>query len=115
LIKCAEDKRRYVIQFLWSEGVETNQIYGRIAVQYGITIWARGKFVNERIDSRRARKSVDDNCSEWLSAVPYYEVKKQISQCIWNNERISTVEITSKMIVRYGSAMAFHTIIFVMR
>jgi hypothetical protein len=35
LIEFTKEQQRCVILFLWSEGVETGEIYGRIDTQYG--------------------------------------------------------------------------------
>jgi hypothetical protein len=35
MVECAKEQHQYVIRFLWSEGVKTGEIYGRMSVQYG--------------------------------------------------------------------------------
>jgi len=35
LLQRTKEQQRSVIRFLWSEGVKTGEIYGRMTVQYG--------------------------------------------------------------------------------
>jgi hypothetical protein len=60
LIEITKEQQRYVIRFLWSEGVETDELYGRMATQYGDSYMNQRKVhgLLERLKGRLAIVSI---------------------------------------------------------
>jgi len=79
---------------LWSEGVKTGEIYGRLIIQYDHHCKNRRKVYGCVKRLKWLRADAVDVCYGWPWIVPYAEVRGQIDQ---RNRRTSTDVTASEM------------------
>jgi hypothetical protein len=103
LTECTKEKQqRFVIRFLWSEGVKTGEVYGRTAVQYGGNYMSQSKVYEWVEGFKVGRSTVEDTPSGWLKTETCVEIKEHLHQHIQDNRRINfdeteLIKLTSVM------------------